>query len=183
MSEKPAATATTSDKAEKTDKAETPPLTACEKSEHSQNIAQTSMYCAMGAGLVPIPLFDFVVVTGIQLEMLRRLSNLYGVKFSAHAGKNIIGALVGGGVPSVVSPIVASTIKIIPIVGYTLGAVSMPVIAGATTYAIAKVFIQHFESGGTFLTLDPKAVKQYYAEKLKEGTVLAQAAQTKTATP
>lgn len=181
MSEKSAANDTTDD-VENTC-SETSETNICDKHEKAQGIAQASMYCAMGAGLVPIPLFDFVVVTGIQLEMLRRLSKLYDVKFSAHAGKNIIGSLVGGGVPSMVSPIVASTVKIVPVVGYTLGAISMPVIAGATTYAIAKVFIQHFESGGTFLTLDPKAVKEFYAEKFKEGAELAEAAQVKTATP
>lgn len=188
MSEK---TTTTNDKAEKTDKVEPckaekveVPLTACQKSEHAQSLAQTSMYCAVVAGLVPIPVFDFVAVTVIQLEMLRRLSNLYGVQFSQHAGKNIIGSLVGGSVPSVGSPLVASVVKVIPIVGSTLGAVSMPVIAGATTYAIAKVFIQHFESGGTFLTFDPKAVKKYYNEQLKEGSVLASQAQAQAkATP
>jgi uncharacterized protein (DUF697 family) len=191
MSEK---TPNPNDKVEKTDKVEQSkvektenvevPLTACQKSERAQSLAQTSMYCAVVAGLVPIPVFDFVAVTVIQLEMLRRLSNLYGVKFVEHAGKNIIGSLVGGGVPSVGSPLVASIVKVIPIVGSTLGAVSMPVIAGATTYAIAKVFIQHFESGGTFLTFDPKAVKKYYQEQLKEGSVLASQAQAQAkATP
>jgi hypothetical protein len=49
----------------------------------------------------------------------------------------------------------------------------MPVVAGGATYAIGKVFIQHFESGGTFLTFDPKAVKEFYAEQLKEGNSIA----------
>ncbi len=68
----------------------------------------------------------------------------------------------------------------IPFVGSTLGALSMPVMAGASTYAIGKVFIQHFESGGTFLTFDPKAVKDYYAEQLKEGSVVAKQVKTTT---
>jgi uncharacterized protein (DUF697 family) len=165
------------EKNENVEAAAAPPLTACEIAERAQSIAQTSMYCAMGAGLVPIPVFDFVAVTAVQLEMLRRLSNLYGVEFVKHAGKNILGSLVGGGFPSLVSPFLASAVKVVPIVGYTLGAVSMPIIAGATTYAVAKVFIQHFESGGTFLTFDPKAVKEFYEEKLKEGTAMASKAQ------
>ena len=36
-------------------------------------------------------------------------------------------------------------------IGQSTGAITMPVIAGASTYAIYKVFVQHFESGGTFL--------------------------------
>ncbi len=144
-----------------------------DKTEEAQGIVQTSMYCALAAGIVPIPVFDFVAVTGIQLEMLRRLSNLYGVEFMQNKGKNILGALTGGGFSSSLSPILASTIKVIPVVGSALGAVSMPVISGAATYAIGKVFIQHFESGGTFLTFDPKAVKDFYAEQLKEGSAIA----------
>lgn len=178
MSEK---TTAPNDKVEKNEKVEAndkvevaaPPLTHCQIAERAQSISHTGMYCAMGAGLVPIPVFDFVAVTVVQLEMIRRLSNLYGVKFVKHTGKNILASLVGGGFPSIVSPLVASVVKVVPIVGYTLGAVSMPVIAGATTYAVGKVFVQHFESGGTFLTFDPKAVKAYYAEKLKEGMVVA----------
>lgn len=155
-------------------------LAVNDKTEEAQGIVQTSMYCAMAAGIVPIPMFDFIAVTGIQLDMLRRLSNLYNVEFMQNKGKNVLGALTGGGFSASLSPLFASTIKVIPLVGSTLGAVSMPVIAGATTYAIGKVFIQHFESGGTFLTFDPKAVKDFYAEQLKEGNSIAIKAKSTT---
>jgi len=49
----------------------------------------------------------------------------------------------------------------------------MPVVAGAATYTGGRVFIQHFASGGTFLTLDPDKVTNYYAEMLKEGKTVA----------
>ncbi|MGZ5052921.1 MAG: YcjF family protein [Methylobacter sp.] len=153
-------------------------LAVNDKTEEAHDIVQTSMYYAIAAGIVPIPMFDFLAVTGIQLDMLRRLSNLYGVEFMQNKGKNIIGALTGGGFSSSLSPMLASTIKVIPFVGSTLGAVSMPVIAGASTYAVGKVFIQHFESGGTFLTFDPKAVREFYAEQLKEGNAIAAARST-----
>ena len=42
----------------------------------------------------------------------------------------------------------------------------MPVIAGAA-YAVGKVFIQHFASGGTFLTFDPEKVRAHYAGRAK----------------
>ncbi|MDP2902598.1 MAG: DUF697 domain-containing protein [Methylovulum sp.] len=144
-----------------------------EKLEEAQEIVQTSMYYAMGLGIVPVPIFDFVAVSVVQLDMLRRLCKLYEVKFLKGKGKNILGALVGGGFSATVSPLLASLVKLIPLVGTTLGALSMPILAGSSTYAVGKVFIQHFESGGTFLDFDPKAVKEFYAEKLKEGTVVA----------
>lgn len=148
-------------------------LAVNDKTEQAQDIVQKSMYAAMAAGIVPIPMFDFLAVTGIQLDMLRRLSKLYNIEFMQNKGKNILGALTGGGFSSSFSPLLASSLKFIPFVGFTLGAVSMPAVAGASTYAIGKVFIQHFESGGTFLTFDPKAVKEFYAEQLKEGNSIA----------
>jgi len=154
------------------------------KLNDAQNIVRTSMYYAMGAGLVPIPMFDFIAVTGVQIDMLRRLSNLYDIEFMENKGKNLLGSLTGGGASSSIAPMLASTVKVVPFIGSILGAVSMPVIAGASTYAVGKVFIQHFESGGTFLTFDPNAVKDYYAEQLKEGNNIASKAQkinTKTA--
>ena len=43
------------------------------------------------------------------------------------------------------------------------------------TYAVGKVFIQHFESGETFLTFYPEKVKAYYAEMFEEGKKAAEA--------
>jgi hypothetical protein len=34
---------------------------------------------------------------------------------------------------------------------------------------IVKVFIQHFESGGTFLDLDPDKVREYFKAQFEEG--------------
>ncbi|MCF7971185.1 MAG: DUF697 domain-containing protein [Methylococcaceae bacterium] len=144
-----------------------------DKLNEAQNIVRTHTYYAMGAGLVPIPVFDFVAVTGIQIDMLRCLSNLYEIDFMENKGKNLLGALTGGGASSSFAPMLASTVKMIPFLGSILGAVSMPAIAGATTYAVGKVFIQHFEAGGTLLNFDPKAMKAYYAEQLKEGNNIA----------
>ena len=148
-------------------------LAVNDNTEEALNIVKNSTYAAIAAGIIPIPLFDFLAVTGIHLDLLRRLSNLYGIEFSKNAGKNIIGALTGGSLSSSLTPIFASTIKIVPVIGTTLGAVSSSIVSGATTYALGKVFIQHFASGGTFLTFDPKAVKEYYSEQLKEGKVVA----------
>lgn len=156
-------------------------LAVNKKTQDAQDIVQTSVYYAMGVGIVPIPIFDFLAVTGVQLDMLRRLSKHYEVEFMKDKGKNFLGALAGGGFSSSVAPMFASLVKVVPLVGSALGVVSMPIVAGAMTYAVGKVFIQHFESGGTFLTFDPEAVREFYAEKLKEGKAVA--AQVKSTTP
>jgi uncharacterized protein DUF697 len=40
------------------------------------------------AGFIPLPLVDIAAVWGVQLQMLRRLSEIYGVPFSENRGKS-----------------------------------------------------------------------------------------------
>ncbi|MCH9697813.1 MAG: YcjF family protein [Gammaproteobacteria bacterium] len=148
--------------------------------EDAQELVRKSMYASMAAGLVPVPIFDFVAVTGIQIEMIRRLSHIYGIKFMEEKGKKALGALIGGSFPSSVAPIFAGLTKMVPVIGTTVGALSLPLVAGASTYAVGKVFIQHFESGGTFLTFDPEQVREYYSEQYKEGKSAASSAKKAT---
>lgn len=138
------------------------------KINHAEELVKKSAYASMAAGLVPVPVFDFVAITGIQIEMIRRLGNIYNVPFMEGKVKNLLGALIGGSFPSSIAPVFFSLSKMIPVVGWTLGAVSLPLAAGASTYAVGKVFIQHFESGGTFLTFDPKAVREHYRAYYEE---------------
>jgi uncharacterized protein (DUF697 family) len=60
--------------------------------------------------------------------------------------------------------------KLIPGVGWVAAAASGALFAGAATFAVGRVFIQHFESGGTFLTFDPDKVRDYYASQFAQGT-------------
>ena len=52
------------------------------------------------AGLVPVPVIDVLAVGGLQLQMLRRLSQIYGVEFSENRGKALIAALAGCMIPA-----------------------------------------------------------------------------------
>ena len=140
----------------------------------SQALVKKYMWWSMGAGLIPVPLVDIATVSGVQLKMLNELSKVYGVKFSQNAGKSIISALLGGiSADALSKSYITSIIKSIPIIGI-VGAVSMPVYSGAATWAIGKVFIQHFASGGTFLDFDPKKVKDYFMNLFKQGQEIAQ---------
>jgi len=66
----------------------------------------------------------------------------------------------------------ASALKAIPLIGQTAGSLSLSVLGGGTTYAIGKVFVQHFESGGTFLDFDPKSVRTYFRQHFMDGAKL-----------
>lgn len=81
--------------------------------------------------------------------------------------------------PSASTTLTASAAKAVPVIGQTAGVIAMPIVSGATTYAIGKVFIQHFASGGTFLTFNPEKVRDYYAEMFREGENVAADIQNK----
>lgn len=129
----------------------------------------------MGAGLIPVPFIDLVAVSGVQLKMLAEISKIYGVEFQETRGKAIIASLIGYVVPSTLSfGSVGSLLKAIPVVGQLVGAPSMVLFCGASTYALGKVFIQHFESGGTFLSFEPAKVKEHFQQEFEEGKKLAE---------
>lgn len=150
-----------------------------QKETEALKIVRTYMYWSMGAGLIPMPWLDVGVLAGVQLRMLHRLSEHYEVKFSENLVKSIIAALMGTiTADSLRRGAFTSLIKSIPLIGF-IGMVSMPIYAGATTYAIGKVFIQHFESGGTFLDFDAKKVKDHFAKLFEEGKLKASEAKAK----
>ncbi len=143
------------------------------RQERLEKLAKNHILASMGIGLIPLPLVDVVALMGVQLDMIKKLSAEYDVPFRQDLGKSIITSLMGGFLPVTLGCTIASMIKIIPLVGQTTGAVTMPVISGASTYAIYKVFVRHFESGGTFLDLDPCKVKSYFSEQFAKGKKVA----------
>ena len=141
--------------------------------ERLDKLSKNHILASMGVGLIPLPLVDMVALMGVQLDMIRKISAEYDVPFRQDMGKSIISSLMGGLLPVAIGGTISSMIKIIPLIGQTTGAVTMPVISGASTYAIYKVFVQHFESGGTFLDLDPAKVKAYFADQFTKGKSVA----------
>jgi uncharacterized protein (DUF697 family) len=113
------------------------------------------------AGLVPLPIIDVLAVGGLQVQMLRRLSQIYNVDFSENRGKSLIAALAGSMIPATSGMGAASAMKAIPILGMLASAFVMPALSAGATYAIGKAFVQHFESGGTLLDFNPPDYRDF----------------------
>lgn len=140
------------------------------RDKEALGIVKNHVWWSMGGGLLPIPFLDIVAVTAIQIKMIGSLCDLYEMEFIDHRRKAIIAALIGGIQPQLIASKIAISLgKLVPGIGLASAILTMPVIAGAFTYAIGKVFIQHFESGGTFLDFDPSKVKAYFEQQYKEG--------------
>lgn len=131
----------------------------------AQGIIKNHVMMSMGAGLVPIPLVDFVAVTAVQVDMLKQLSHLYEVPYYENSGKGLVTALTGTSLAS----IGASVFKAIPGVGSLLGGLSMAIMSGAATYAVGGLFARHFAAGGTLNDFDPGSMKEEYKEEFQRG--------------
>jgi uncharacterized protein (DUF697 family) len=132
------------------------------------HIVKANCGWSTAAGVIPVPLLDLAAIGAVQYRMVRQLSSLYGVAYNSRTVKSVMGALVGSGSVLVVSAPAASLLKVVPVAGAFLSSFVVPAAAAASTYALGKVFIQHFESGGTLLSLDPEAHRNYYYQEFRK---------------
>jgi uncharacterized protein (DUF697 family) len=130
----------------------------------SQLVDRLSLWSG-AAGLIPVPLVDIAAVGGVQLHMLRRLSEIYGIPFSENRGKSIVTSLAGATAPASVATATGSLIKGLPGIGTAIGALTMPIASAGATWVIGKVFIQHFASGGTLLDFNPPDYREFIKEQ------------------
>jgi Uncharacterized protein/domain associated with GTPases len=146
-----------------------------ERLKRAEKIIKDHVLVGAASGLVPGPGIDMVLAFGTQLNLVRRLSQLYGVPFRENAAKSTITALFGSlGAVGAGAIAAMSFVKAIPVLGTAVGVAGTSVSIGAFTYAIGKVFQQHFESNGTFLDLDPGAYRAYFREMMKRGKKVAE---------
>lgn len=137
-----------------------------DKDAEAEKIVKKYMLAALGIGAIPVPLLDLAVLSGAQLKMLHSLAKIYDVPFSKHLGKSIIGSLMGGTIP------VSATLGLLKVLStptLVAGMAGNAVFSGASTYAIGRVFIQHFGSGGTILNFSPEEVREYYQQQFEKG--------------
>jgi uncharacterized protein (DUF697 family) len=113
------------------------------------------------AGLIPVPFVDLAVIGGVQIQMLRRISQIYSVPFAENRGKALIASLAGSMIPASSGIGAASIVKSVPVVGMAVSTIVMPALSAGATYAIGKVFIQHFASGGTLLDFNPRDYREF----------------------
>lgn len=139
-----------------------------QRTDAANTTVKKHMWAALAIGLLPFPWLDMAALTALQLKMLHSLAKLYKVGFCGQLGKSLVASLVGGGGAVSVSANVSSLLRPVPLLGL-VGSVGSAAICGASTHAVGKVFVQHFESGGTFLDFDPEKVREHYAKEFELG--------------
>jgi uncharacterized protein (DUF697 family) len=148
-------------------------IVASERLSRANNIIKNYVILSMTAGLVPVPLFDLAALTGTQLKMLHSLANHYGVPFKKELGLSLTISLISGtlGVGTAIG--LASLAKAFLGIGTVAGSISVPILAGAMTYAVGRMFVRHFERGGTLQNFKPEEVREGFKREFEAGKDVA----------
>lgn len=128
----------------------------------AQKIIRRRTLYAAGAGLIPLPVVDAAAIIGIQLLMIRDLSRVYETPFRETRVRALITTLVG-------DVATVSVTKLLPGFGSVLSGLTASVAGAASTYALGRVFSQHFAQGGTLLSFDPEASRAFYRSEFEQG--------------
>jgi uncharacterized protein (DUF697 family) len=145
-------------------------ITLSPRATVANDIVNNNIALAMGAGLIPLPWVDFAAITAVQLKLGKELADHYGVDYKEDQVKGIVVALVGAYASTATGSTAAAALaKSLPGLGSVIGVVTLPLVAGAITYAVGKVFIQHLESGGTFLSLNAPDVQAGFLREVEKG--------------
>ncbi|MCB2198616.1 YcjF family protein [bacterium] len=145
----------------------------------ADKVVRNHVIASMGFGLIPIPIVDIASLIPVQMSLVAELAELYGCSYKRDRDRSVMAGVLTG----ILSHHFASgkyrfLVHTIPVVGPLLSMATFPVFAGASTYAVGKVFIQHFETGGTLLDFKPEKVKSFFREQYEQGKRFASGVKT-----
>ena len=102
------------------------------------------------AGLNPVPVLDVAVLGGVHISLIRDLSHHYGAEFSEHTARNILIAVAASIIPGAIGTVIGRrSLRAIPFLVPGAGLLTMSAFSAAVSYGLGRVFINHFETGGT----------------------------------
>lgn len=145
--------------------------------EEPDSIIRTHIVLGMTAAAIPIPIADILAITVIQLDMIRKLANYYDINYDNEWGKSVISSLASssfaifGG--SSIARYSVSVLKAVPGLGTLIGITAQVVLAGASTYAIGRIFNEHFAGNGTMFNFNVDNVKEKYKNFYEKGKEVA----------
>ena len=149
-----------------------------DRETRAMRIVKSWSQWSVAAGMVPVPLFDIALVSGIQVKMIYDLCQVYNVPFEKKSALAVVSGLIGGSLSAGVARLAGEmALKTIPYVEQVL----QPTLSFATTYSMGYVFVKHFENAGTLLNFDGSKMSGYFQEQFEKSKKLFPKKQAATA--
>jgi uncharacterized protein (DUF697 family) len=124
-----------------------------------------------------VAVLDIAALVESQVALARSLARCYDVPFQELRAKSLILSLLAGSAPTLSVLALSSGAKLMPGIGTLAGSGSIGVAGAATTHALGRVLVHHFEHGGTLLTLDLSRLRKRFRRELRRGWRVAAAAE------
>jgi uncharacterized protein (DUF697 family) len=161
--------------------------TLVETSETTRNADALVKTFAVGSaiiGAIPVAPVVMVLLLALNLTMLYRLSQLYGVTPNKDLGKAAIYSFIAAcGAGAIGGRVKFGLSTVLPFAGQFIRGVTVPLFAAGLTYGVGKLFTQHFASGGTFLNFKPEEVREHFYAEFQNGTKMAEEAEVQEGAP
>jgi len=116
-------------------------------------------YLAAGAGAIPIPFIDLILLPGIQMKMVSTLAEMHGQPMTGERFLELAGTL---GMGMLARQAGRELVKFIPFVGIAAGAA----LAGASTFALGRAFCYYYQHAKEGHIPEPALLKQYFEKEL-----------------
>lgn len=137
----------------------------------ARSIVNTHALLAAGTGFLPTLGQDMSALLLSQVVQLRRLGRVYGQPVSDDLARTLVLALLSSVTPVKGALPVLAALRLVPGVGHLAGSLLLAATGGCISWATGMVFIQHFESGGTFLSFDPARVRAHFRRELERAVL------------
>ncbi len=134
--------------------------------EQARGIVKNHVIGAMSIALLPVPIIDVIALTNVQWNLICKLADHYGVPLKG-LYRPLITSVVGGSLPVLAAGAGAGLLKLIPGFGQLAGSSALAGLASAMTTAMGKIFIDHFESGGTLDDYYPNAFRRQFRRQFR----------------
>ena len=115
----------------------------------SENILKRHTLAGGAVSLIPLPAADVLGLTGIQANLIEEISQAYGYAPTPGWSLRLAGLFaVSAGFLGVGKIALSSLAKLMPGAGTLIGIGGMAAYSAATTYALGRSIMSHYEDGG-----------------------------------
>jgi uncharacterized protein (DUF697 family) len=133
----------------------------------AEGIVRNYVIAGSALGMLPVPLLDGILLFNLQLSLMGRLAEHYGVAFD-RMGRSIAAALLTAVLPVLGTGALLSWLKLWPGVGHLAAGTTLSTLAAAVSYATGKVLLEHFDAGGTLADLSARAFRARFRTALAD---------------
>lgn len=136
----------------------------------ANNCIKNHVIAAMGVGLVPSFWFEAIGVTGIEVKLIRDLAKIYDFPIPGElVAYKILISVIFTIAPFYLASKMKSAVKGVPLLGHITYITFLSASSGVAVYAVGKIFQEHYESGGSFISQNNRYLKKFFKEKYAEG--------------